>query len=270
MFLPVTRSIIATMPLQLNSNNDLAMNMAETIKYINDVTQICAYGDTDLEIRFLTPQSMAEVTTLHNVLQCTNTHFITGTMAEAKRLEFADALTSRNCKRLFVGTILAGGDMAFLHDLVMNKNVTDDNLPLRDHFAGRLPSDGPLRDFVRVEALVGAKPIGKGMFFNEPEVFFRSSMPFSKVIENKELKLHRSGEKAYEVEFNHDVVQDGFERKSYVLTEFDHKPPKTVARRAVAGFACEEKCLLFSEMPEDIVSDDEQDDRKNMDIGHEK
>jgi hypothetical protein len=232
-----------------NEDNSQAHNMVDLLEEIEAATQTCPFGDTGLHIRLLTPKSIREIATLHNVDQWLGgppeTVIIRG--KSRRRHGFPDYLCSYMGRTLLIGTVLAGGDKAWLRGIVYGMTrLRDGDQPFRHSFAGN--NDPGLAAFIEKEPVLCVQHIRKADFFDAPELFYRSSLPFSKVVQRDDLKMHESADAAYEIEFNHDVVNDGFDKRPYLLTEFPGIPENWICARAVAGLVCDEKCFLISEM----------------------
>jgi len=240
------------MSLRLPESNDFAQNLARTQQFIRNAIKGCDLGGTGVKIQLLTPATFAAVATQHNALQFIKTHPRTSDMGKVEKVMFARAISGRNAesRRLFVGTVFATGDMAFLHYLVMEQSITDGDLPLRGklHLAVGWESEDALKAFISSEALVCPSPLAEGWFFDKDEGHYQSSLPFATVERNDPQKAHPNGIVAYQVEFNHDIVQDDFERKPYIVTRFSGlvSIPKEVKDEAVAGVLCEGMYFLVT------------------------
>jgi hypothetical protein len=232
-----TLSSTINMTFTIDEDKDEATNMEDILRYINDAMQTCAFGDTGTEIRFLTPKAIAEVATQDNIVYFFIPHPENRTTGSRRRARYSEELYRSNSWALFVGTLLAGGDMTWLFYLGWGRRnkLTDADLPLGYTCAGMYPSKGPQADFVEIEPVLCAQPIRKSDFFNEPGLFYRSSLPFVRVVQKDNLKTHEGAEAAYEISFNHDVVGVGFDTKSYLLTEFPCLPEDGNFRESSGG-----------------------------------
>jgi hypothetical protein len=242
-----------TKSFKLNATNTAAESLVQSQAYLLNAVQECDFSDTGLKIRTLPLSSIAYFPNPHNTAQFMKA--MDNKLTEEERANFLSAIAGQGglCRRLFIGTVLSTGDMEFLWYLIFDRGLTDEDLPLwkKTHrwTDEGIPIPSALEAFIETESLMYRHPLNHDKFRESDKGEYLSSLPFSSVVRDDALRVDQSGMAAYRVELIKKQVDSDFKKTSYVLTEFPDEFPESIRQRGVAGFVCEGKWYLLSDLP---------------------